>query len=153
MTQETRRRIGGLAALLLLVGCASTGTLSRSAWTYGADSPELAVRGFLDAVAADDTGAMGDLFGTKDGPAEGHLGIVEVEQRMVFLRALLRHDSYRLRQANLAQLGPDRVRYLAMMTGTRKGDATVALVAVPAADGRWYVEQLDVDELTGTGLP
>lgn len=93
---------------------------------------------------------MGAHFGTVDGPARKRLGIAEVEQRMIFLARLLRHSSYDLRVANLAQLGPDRVRYVARLEGTRRGDVLVPIVTVPARDGHWYVERLDVDALTAS---
>lgn len=154
MTIGTMRRHGGvLVALLFLAGCASGGSPARSGAVYGAQTPENAVRGFLDGVNNRDYRRMGELFGTKDGPAERRFGVADIEQRMVFLGALLRHDSYQLRQADLAQLGPDRVRFLAAMTGTRKGDVTVAIVTVPTRDNRWFVEQLNVDALTGKGAP
>ena len=46
-------------------------------------------------------------------------------------------------------LGPDRVRYEAQMSGTRKGDPwTVPVIAIPDGNGRWYVERLNLDALT-----
>jgi hypothetical protein len=120
---------------------------------YGAATAELAVRGFLDGAQTADYQRMGALFGTASGPAVERFGVSDVEQRMIFLSQLLRHTSYELRQANLAQLGPRRVRYVATMKGTRKGDVEVPVVTVPDGAGRWFVEQLDVDRLAGTTVP
>lgn len=113
----------------------------------------MAVRGFLDDANADDYGGMSDLFGTDEGPAVERFGVTDVEQRMIFLAGILKHDSYELQQANLAQLGPDRIRWEARMSGTRKGGVVVPIITVPDADGRWYVERLNLDALTASSAP
>ncbi len=119
----------------------------------GAPTSEMAVRGFLDGANLDDYPRMSDLFGTKDGPAVDRFGVTDVEQRMMFLAGILKHDGYDLQQANLAQLGPDRVRWEARMTGTRKGAVVVPIVTVPDRAGRWYVEMLNLDALTASAAP
>jgi hypothetical protein len=113
----------------------------------------MAVRGFLDGANADDYSQMSALFGTEKGPAVDRFGVTDVEQRMIFLASILKHDSYELRQANLAQLGPDRIRWDASMTGTRKGHVVVPIVTVPDRTGRWYVERLNLDALTASQVP
>lgn len=158
MSRERRAtrhgRFGARAAALLLpfaVACASSGAPREPEEpAYGAATSEAAVRAFLDGARAKDYRAMAAHFGTTMGPAEKRFGVAEVEQRMIFLAALLRHDSYQLRVANLAQLGPERVRYVAVLVGTRRGTVELPVVTVPASDGRWYVEQLEVDALGAT---
>jgi len=113
----------------------------------------MAVRGFLDGANADDYSRMSDLFGTEDGPAVDRFGVTDVEQRMIFLAGILKHESYELQQANLAQLGPDRIRWDARMTGTRKGEVVVPIITVPDGAGRWYVERLNLDALTASPVP
>jgi len=73
--------------------------------------------------------------------------------RMIFLAGILKHDSYELQQANLAQLGPDRIRWEVRMSGTRKGGVVVPIITVPDGDGRWYVERLNLDALTASAAP
>jgi hypothetical protein len=113
----------------------------------------MAIRGFLDGANANDYSRMSALFGTDQGPAVERFGVTDVEQRMIFLASILKHDSYELQQANLAQLGPDRVRWEARMTGTRKGQVVVPIVTVPDRAGRWYVEILNLDALTASMVP
>jgi len=108
----------------------------------------MAVRGFLDAANVADYSRMINLFGTADGLAVDEFGVQDVEARMIFLSQLLKHESYTLSQVNLEMLGPDRVRYEARMTGTRKGTVIVPVIAIPDRSGRWYVERLNVDALT-----
>lgn len=116
---------------------------------YGADTSESAVSRFLDAAAAENYSGMWAVFGTSQGAAIERFGVAETESRMVVLSRLLRHRSYEMRVSNLAGLGPNRVRYEVRMNGTRKGDVMVPVVTVPDADGRWYVEQLEADRLSG----
>lgn len=134
-----------------VAGCASsggTGELVDEPSSYGSPTAEMAVERFLDAANAGDYQAMGHQFGTREGPAEERLGISEVEQRMMFLSGLLRHDQYSLREADLARIGPHRSRFIVDLAGTRSGRVSLPFVAVTTANGRWFVEQVDVKPLT-----
>ena len=148
-----QRRTTGLGMIALLAaisgGCSAKST-SPSGSSYGASSSEMAVRSFLDGANADDYGRMSDVFGTDAGPAIERFGVTDIEQRMIFLAGLLKHSSYSLEQANLAQLGPDRVRWEARMSGTRKGSVVVPIITVPDGAGRWYVERLNLDALSAS---
>jgi hypothetical protein len=131
----------------------STNSAGGDGAAYGAPTSELAVRGFLDGANVGDYTGMSNLFGTDKGPAIDWLGVTDVEQRMIFLSSILKHSSYELNQANLAQLGPDRIRWEARMAGTRKGQVVVPIITVPAGDGRWYVERLNLDALSASSIP
>lgn len=148
-----RRRLTRMRVIVLVAavaaGC-SARTTSQSGSSYGAPTSEMAVRGFLDGANAEDYGQMSDLFGTEKGPAVERFGVTEIEQRMIFLAGILKHSSYELQQANLAQLGPDRVRWEARMSGTRKGGVVVPIITIPDRAGRWYVERLNLDALTAS---
>lgn len=138
------------ASVGVLSGCASSsGGLSGDPADYGAPTAEAAVREFLDAARQQDYRGMAQQFGDTDGPAEEQLGVVEVEQRMMVLAGLLGHDSYQLERRDLAQVGPDRARYVATMRGTRRGTVDVPVIAAEASEGRWFVEQVVMDRLTG----
>lgn len=148
-------RLASVAEMLLAgtaLGCASS-HIATAETEDGAATSEIAVHSFLDAANAEDYRHMGLLFGTREGPAVDRFGVTDVEQRMIFLSKLLKHESYRVRQANLAQLGPDRVRFVVEMTGTRKGAVSVPIVTVPTSEGRWFVEQLDVSALSASTVP
>lgn len=148
-------RSRGLAAVVIAAaiagsgsGCASGGSLTAEDEAYGASTAELAVRGFLDAAQMRRYTDMAHLFGTQDGPAEKKFGVDEVEQRMVVLSALLQHASYTLSEPELRVLGPEHQWFVAAMTGTRKGDAEVIIVAAQTKQERWFVEQLDLTSIT-----
>jgi hypothetical protein len=113
----------------------------------------MAVRGFLDGANVENFEQMSDLFGTEDGPAVERFGVTDVEQRMIVISKLVKHESYSLGQANLAQLGPDRIRWEARMEGTRKGTVVVPIITVPDRSGRWFVERLNLESLSASTVP
>lgn len=139
-----------LAPLMLVpVGCASGGSAAGDGGgVLGAATPEDAIQSFLNAVKRDDYRAMSSLFGSTEGAALRRLGRTEVEQRMFVLASLLEHDGYALRPSGLTE-GPDAMRYLVDMSGTRNGDVTVPFI-VGSHGGRWYVQQVVTQPLTGT---
>lgn len=139
------------ALLFLLAGCASGGGLSADPSSYGAASADIAVRSFLDAVAEEDYVRMGQLFGTRQGPAEEKWGVTEVEQRMVVMAKFLDHSDYRLRRRDLPGTGAHQARFMVRMEGTRQGTVSVPVVAVQAESKRWFVQQVDMKTLTGRG--
>ena len=143
----------GCATVAAMTSACASRSAMRASGEYGAPTTEMAVRGFLDGANAEDYSQMSDLFGTDEGAAVERFGVTDVERRMIFLSALLKHQSYNLQQANLAQLGPDRVRWEARLEGTRKGTVVVPVITVPDATGRWFVERLNVDALTASTVP
>jgi len=147
----TRLVVATLAAASLS-GC-SARTSGQDGSPAGASTSEMAVQEFLYGANADEYPRMLNVFGTEKGPAVDRFGVTDVEQRMIFLASILKHETFTMRQANLAQLGPDRVRWDVSLTGTRKGDVVVPMVTVPDGDGRWYVEWLNLDALTASPVP
>jgi hypothetical protein len=141
-----RGSAAGLFALTL-AGCASGGGLSQGPDAYGALSSQSAVGQFLDAANRNDYRLMARLFGNADGPAERDLGQAEVEQRMFVLSSLLKHASYALREMDVAMEGGGR-RVIANMVGTRSGDVSVPFATV-SHQGRWFVERIFTEPLTG----
>lgn len=162
---RARTRTGGRGAAIafagmLGLGAAACGGGSPGAGAgvpspvggYGAATPENAVVQFLDAAQNEDYEGMWTVFGTSEGPAIERFGVQETEARMVVLSRLLKHRDYELQVANLAGLGPNRTRYEVRMEGTRKGSVMVPFVTAHDGSGRWYVEQLDADRLSGGNL-
>ncbi len=146
--------IAGIALPLLALvfsGCASTGGEVSVDSTYGAASAEEAVRRFLGAAQEQEYSRMRELFGTRGGPAERKWGVKDVEQRMIVLSGMLVHQSYSLRPLELGYIGENQRSFVARITGTRYGTVTLPITTIQAKSGRWFVEQLGVDSLTGGG--
>lgn len=137
-----------VALAVATTGCASGRGLSGDPSSYGAASARTAAETFLEAARERDYTVMGRHFGTRQGPAERRLGLGEVEQRMIVLAGLLHHETSSLRREDLAQLGPHRTRFVAILAGTREGRVSVPLVTVTTADGRWFVERIGVEALS-----
>lgn len=157
MSLRVHRSAGSLiAACVLLSACGSGGgpgpttNVAAPAGGYGAPSPEAAIVQFLDAAQTENYRGMWNVFGTADGAAIERFGVQEIEPRMVVLARLLKHRDYDLRLANLAGLGAHRTRYVVRMEGTRKGDVNVPFVTARDEAGRWYVEQLEAERLSGS---
>lgn len=147
-----RSSVLGVAMALVALsagGCASGtgGGSSTVEGGFGALTGESAVGQFLDAIQRKDYRLMSRLFGTATGPAEDRFGRVEVEQRMFVLAGLLQHRSYGLRALPVAE-AEGKLRYVADMVGTRYGNVSVPFIAV-SSRGRWFVEQVVTDVLTG----
>lgn len=153
MTRPARPHAPGLlvtcVATALLAGCASAGGgLTGEAADYGSPNARMAIERFLAGVTADDYQAMGQQFGTPDGPAEDRLGINEVEKRMMYLAGVLEHRDYDLREADLARTGPGRIRYVVTLVREEEGRVDVPFVTAVSGDDRWFVEQIELDPLT-----
>jgi len=129
----------------------SAGQVSAPVEGYGAVTSDGAIMRFLDAAQAENYAGMWAVFGTAEGPAIERFGVQEIEPRMVVLSRLLKHEDYELKLSNLAGLGPNRARYEVRMTGTRKGSVMVPFITTHDARGRWFVEQLAADRLSGSG--
>ncbi len=143
------RGFGLLLFGLTVLACASGGRQLYEDSAYGADSPEVAVTRFLDAVNESDYRVMANLFGTESGPAERKWGRAEVEQRMLVLAALLQHSSHELRRLKLTE-GPGRVRVIADLVGTSRGDIAVPFITVAFKD-RWLIEQIVMETIGASG--
>ena len=154
LLSRVRMAIAGIALPVLALafsGCASTGREVQVDSTYGAASAEDAVRRFLDAAQQQEYSRMRELFGTRDGPAERKWGVQDVEQRMIVLSGMLLHESYSLRPLELGYIGANQRSFVARIIGTRYGTVTLPITTIQARSGRWFVEQLGVDSLTGGG--
>lgn len=147
----SRAAVGAAALALAALTSACLGyqrELTRETSAYGAPTAAQAVRSFLEAARAEDYPRMGQLFGTRQGPAESRLGVTHVEKRMVVLAGLLEHESHTVRPSGLTQPEPHRRRFSVSLTGTREGDVTVPVFAVRSEGGRWFVERIETDPLT-----
>lgn len=134
--------------LAAAAGCAGGKELTHSPASYGAPTPQQAVRTFLEAASREEYPRMGRFFGTQQGPAEKRLGLTEVERRMVVLAGLLQHESYSIEPSPLSEPDPRRSRFMVTLRGTRNGAVTVPVFAVRSASGRWFVERIVTDAVT-----
>ncbi|MBX3175229.1 MAG: hypothetical protein KF709_12500 [Gemmatimonadaceae bacterium] len=135
------RRVLPIGALLLAVVVA--GACRRS--TGGGDtgtrtSPEAVVQ-FLDAARARDLDQMSAVWGNAARPTRDEVSRQELEQRLLVMICLLRHDESRLGVASPGEAGRQVYR-----VELKQGDklATTTFTTVQnARTNRWFVEEFD----------
>lgn len=142
-----RQLILGAAAALLLAGCASG--MNPPGGLAGAPAGTAAVEQFLRLAAASDYNGMGWIFGTSDGPILARDPRSVVEQRMFALAEILEHDGFIVGNGSpVPGRLNDAIVYDVIMTrGAR--NLTVPFTTVRGPDGRWFVEQVDLEAVTG----
>lgn len=166
----------GLRSLSLLVLTAAV----PAACTTAVVSPspaapvaaQLSVERFLQAANERDVRAMGNLFGTKDGPAMdtgstlgcafkrigswfGGLPCVkrqEVEIRMDAIASILRHQDYRIvREDRVAGRDTPTTRVTVDLTIEGQAVPGVPFVVVQTTEGRWLVQEIGLEQAMARG--
>ena len=136
-------------ALLLLPFAAACASLPGGGAGTGAESPNAAIQQFLAAARRKDLTAMATVWGTEKGPASQTMSQRELERRELIMIQCLPHE-----QATLGTPAPSeagRLRIPVELTLlTRK--ATPVFTVVRGPKDRWYVENLEIDQLRDQGF-
>lgn len=168
MTGPRRLAVLALAALTP-VACTTTMLAPSAAAPVAA---QLSVERFLQAANQRDVHAMGNLFGTKNGPmmdTGGSFGCAfkkigswfggqsclkrqEVEIRMDAIASILEHEDYVVRGEQRVP-GRDAPTTRVLVDMTKQGEhlAGVPFVVVQAANGRWLVQEVALEMVMGRG--
>lgn len=164
------KRLLILASLVALGGCT---TRVVSPGGMAAVAPVLSVERFLQATNERDLHAMAGLFGTADGPmidtgstlgcafkkmgswiglGERCITLPEVELRMDAIAEILRHEDYRVvSEARVAGREQPTTRIGVNLVIRGRDITDVPFLVVRAGDGRWLVEEIGLDKVTGGG--
>ncbi len=155
-----------ILAAVVPAACTTTVVMPNAAAPVAA---QLSVERFLQAANQRDVLAMGDLFGTADGPAMdtgGSFGCAfkrigswfggarcvtkqEVEIRMEAIASVLVHEDYRIvRQERVAGRTVPTTRVLVDMS-VQGGElvSAVPFVVVRTSEGRWLVQEVDLERV------
>ena len=136
-------------ALLLLSFAAACASLPGGGAGTGAESPSAAIQQFLSAAQRKDLTAMANVWGTEKGPASQTMNQRELERRELIMIQCLPHE-----QATLGTPAPSeagRLRIPVELTLlTRKAKPIFTVVRGPK--DRWYVENLEIDQLRDQGF-
>jgi hypothetical protein len=111
-------------------------------------APALALDRFLRAANANDLKAMGQFFGTAQGPITKLDSPQNVEQRMYALATMLRYRDYQLKGQRIVpgRLGQAVELDVALdLADGRK--VSVPFTMVRTSDDQWLVEKFDTDPL------
>ena len=165
-----RTCIPAVILALAVTGCASSQQTTSS--QMAGVAPMLSVERFLQAANTRDLDAMARIFGTADGPIADQAGRslgcafrrmgswiglsrrcvswAEIEVRMDAIARILRHDDYQIRSESAVagrrypttRIGVDLVR------GSERYQ-DVPFTVVQASEGRWLLEQIGLERITG----
>jgi len=136
--QPRQLKLAALVTLLSLPACHSGASYVAPA------SPEAAVRGFLNAVKANSIAAMGELWGSKDGPASHWMERTKLEQSLTVIRIYLDHDKYEIMPPNGAVVDlPDHHR-VDVRIYRHNGCTPVVPMTVIRAGSGWLVWDIDL---------
>lgn len=115
----------------------------------GAPAPSAAVERFLRLAQEKNYTEMGWVFGTEKGPAAQTHAPAQLEKQMYALASVLQHDRYEIRgESPVPGRGAGAVQYrVAIFRGASERVAPFTVVRGPG--GRWFVEVIDVEALTG----
>jgi hypothetical protein len=150
-----------LASLLVVGGCAT----ARQAGPGAGFVAQLSVESFLQAANARDIGAMGRLFGTRDGPISdtgstfgcafkkmgswfGGASCVkrrDVEIRLDAIASVLRHEDYKIeREQGVAGRLSEATEVFVNLLINGEWVMEVPFVVVRTSSGQWLVEEVDL---------
>ncbi|HSR43139.1 MAG TPA: hypothetical protein VLL48_13220 [Longimicrobiales bacterium] len=155
--RSEKTALQGVAQPLLLLVAACVAILPAACTTRQVSPPPstemagmgplLTVERFLQAVNARDYVSMAALFGNAEGPIEGER--TELEVRMDLMARILRHRDYGIasqdpvpgRQHPTTRIGVD-------LQIERQRVPDVGFMVVRSNDGRWLVEEIDLEKVT-----
>lgn len=130
-----------------LAACASSGVQARG--IPGAPAPEAAVERFLQLVQQKQYLEMGWVFGTQEGPVLERDPAGDVERRMYALANLLDHRSYTIQPGVPVPGRVGAAIQFQVALQRSRGNPVVPFTAVRGPDGRWFVEQIGIQAITG----
>ena len=137
------------AALLFLPIAIACASLPGPGADTGAESPNAAIQQFLAAARAKNLHAMGSVWGTEKGPASKTIGTKELERRELIMIQCLPHEKATLGASSESEAG--RLRVPVELTATMR-KANLAFTVVRGPHQRWYVENLEIDQLRDQGF-
>ena len=135
--------------LLLLPVLAACHSLSRGGSGTGAASPDAAIQQFLTAAKNKDLRSMTAVWGTEKGPASSTMSQKELDRRELIMIQCLGHQQATLGASTPGEGGRLRIPVALTMQNLK---ASPLFTVVRGPNERWYVENLDIDQLRDRGF-
>ncbi|MHB8840051.1 MAG: hypothetical protein ACYC7F_14000 [Gemmatimonadaceae bacterium] len=135
--------------LLLLPVLAACHTLPGGGAGTGAASPNAAIQQFLAAARSKDLKAMASVWGTEKGPASRTMDQRELERRELIMIQCLSHEQATLGAPTPGEAGRLRIPVTLTLLTLK---ATPAFTVVRGPADRWYVWDLEIDQLRDGGF-
>lgn len=114
----------------------------------GAVGPTIAVERFMRHAAAKEYAQMGWIFGTAQGPLVRRDPPAEVERRMYALSTVLEHTTFAVQGESPVPGRAGAAVQLPVRLVQRGREYVVPFTAVRGPDGRWFIEQIEVEAIT-----
>ncbi len=105
--------------------------------------PQVTVTRFMSAVEANNLAAMGQLWGTKRGPAIEKMDRTDLEKRLTVMQRYLTHDEYEVLAAETMGRIDDRTRAYRIRL-TRAGCVHNVPFELVRVGGGWLVSNIDL---------
>lgn len=128
-----------LAAAITTVACGG-----RKSGIVAPSDPEIAVRGFLNAAAANNLFAMGQLWGDTRGPASTYMDERDLEQRLTVIRVYLEHERFEILPPDAAGRPVAADRRIVRVRLLRKGCTPIVPFTVERWGQGWLVYDIDL---------
>lgn len=136
-------------ALLLLPFAAACASLPGGGAVTGAESPNAAIQQFLAASRRKDLTAMAAVWGTEKGPASQNMNQRELERRELIMIQCLPHEQATLGTPAPSEAGRLRIPVELTLLALK---AKPVFTVVRGPKDRWYVENLEIDQLRDQGF-
>jgi hypothetical protein len=130
--------------VILLPGCTKRVVMSPVA----AMGPAMVVEQFMGAVNAQNYSAMGNLFGTKDGPISGRDPRENVEKQMFLLGSVLHHEDYQVQGERSVPGRLGEATQLNVTITMHQKKIMVPFVVVRTKGEKWLVECIQIENVT-----
>ena len=139
-------RVALLPLLIVLAACSS---VQGGGAGTGAESPNAAIQQFLAAARSKNLPAMAAIWGTEKGPASASMNQKELERRELIMIQCLAHEQATPGTPAPGEAGRLRIPVELTLVTLK---ATPHFTVVRGPGGRWYVENLDIDQLRDRGF-
>ncbi|CAN5851087.1 hypothetical protein BH23GEM3_BH23GEM3_12120 [soil metagenome] len=136
--------------LLLVIAAAACGPSLRTPQAGpGAEMPAAAVERFLRLAAEKEYAEMGWVFGTDRGPVIRRDSPQDVERRMFALANLLENEMFVVSAQSPVPGRTGAAMQFDVLITQRGRQYTVPFTTVRGPGQRWFVEQVQVEAITG----
>ncbi len=115
-------------------------------------SPEMALQGFMEAVADSNLPKMAEYWGTQRGSAAETNNPPDYPRRIEVMRAYLRGFSYRVVASQPSQAGGN-IQSMVVELTREECRAQIPFEVVKASNGRWVIQSFDLSAVPSPVRP
>ena len=132
-------------ALLAIIAAACSRNPSMGSSMTGAPSARDAATMFVNAAKAQDLQAMGAVWGSTQGASRDNMDREQLDRRLIILQPCYVSDRMQILEESMGAAPTERRIRLQLTRGSRTKN--IEFKAVRGPSNRWYVEDVDYEEL------